>query len=116
MPTFDQRGQHVTYQYNAEGNINFGAATAPADITAELRKLLNELTKASQNGAIDAETAIDVKAKVEKAVIQADKPNPNKENILDNINSAKGLIEGIASAVGLVRGFAQAAEMVRRLL
>ncbi len=27
MPVFDQRGQKVTYQYNAAGDINFGNRT-----------------------------------------------------------------------------------------
>lgn len=116
MPTFDQRGQHVTYQYNVAGNMNFGSATTNDEVVTELKKLLQEIAKATNAGAIEPETSIDVKGKVEKAIIQADKPNPNKQSILDNINGAKTLIEGMASAVGLVSGFVQAIDMIRRVL
>jgi hypothetical protein len=114
MTTFDQRGQKVTYQYNVAGNINFGAVTSNADIVIELRKLLDEINKAVSVGAIDPENGIEIESKVKKAIVQAKKPKPDKQNILDNLEGAKKIIESIASAVGLVGGFVQAAEAVRR--
>ena len=114
MATFDQRGQHVNYQYNAAGNINFGAVASNADVVGELRKLLDEINKAISAGAIDPENGVDVESKVKKAIIQAEKPTPDKQSILENIEGAKKIIEGMVSAVGLVGGFVQAAEAVRR--
>ncbi len=116
MATFDQRGQKVIYQYNAAGNINFGSVATSADIVIELRKLLDEVTKAIEAGAIDSENGVDVEFKVKKAIVQAEKPKPDKQSILDNIDGAKKIIEGMASAVGLVSGFVQAVEVVRRIL
>jgi hypothetical protein len=116
MASFDQRGQKVTYQYNSAGNINFGAAETGVDVTKELKKLLKEINKATQAGAIDSENGIDIEAKIKKAIIQAEKPQPDKQSILENINGAKTIIEGLASAVGLIGGFIQAIEMVRRVL
>src|SRR6266498_1803415 len=107
MATFDQRGQKVTYQYNAAGNINFGAVASGADIATELKKLLDEVNKAISAGAIDPENGVDVEAKVKKAIIQAEKPKPEKQSILENIEGAKKIIEGIASATSLVVGFVQ---------
>jgi len=116
MATFDQRGQKVNYQYNATGNINFGAATSTADVVIELKKLLDEVNKAISSGAIDPESGVDVESKVKKAIIQVEKPKPDRKNILENIEDAKKIIEGMASATGLVVGFIEAAEMVRRFV
>jgi hypothetical protein len=116
MAIFDQRNQNVVYQYNVNGNINFGAVATVTDIVIELQKLLDETTKAVKAGVVDAEIGVDVEAKVKKAIVLAEKPKPEKQSILDNINGAIALIEGIVSAVGLVSGFAQAAEVVKRIL
>lgn len=116
MATFDQRGQKVTYQYNAAGNINFGAVIDSKDISLELKKLLTELNKIMETGSIDGEVGVEAEAKVKKAIIQSEKHKPDKQSILDNLLGAKTLIDGVASAAGLVSGFVQAADMVRRLL
>ena len=42
MAIFDQRGQRVTYQYNAAGDINFGAVQNRMDLVGELGKLQRE--------------------------------------------------------------------------
>lgn len=115
MATFDQRGQKVNTQYNASGNINFSAATTSTDVVIELRKLLDEINQAVQAGNINSEGGIDVEAKVKKAIVQMEKPKPDKQAILENINGAKEIIESMASAVGLVSGFAQAVEVIRRI-
>ena len=116
MATFDQRGQKVTYQYNAAGNIKFSSVTNETELSVELQKLLDEVTRAVRSGAVDAEIGADVEAKVKKTVIQSQKSDPNKQTILDNINGAKALIEGVTSAAGLVNGFVQAIETIRRVL
>ncbi len=115
MTAFDQRGQKVNNQINVAGNFNFGTNNS-ADISPELQKLLDEIKEVIKSGNVDAETGIDIEAKVKKAIVQAEKPNPDKNGILDNINGAKLLIEGMSSAVNLVTLFVQAADMVRRLL
>jgi myo-inositol-1-phosphate synthase len=55
MPVFDQRGQKVTYQYNAAGDINFGNVQNRADLISELKKLKDEISKAGEAEVIDAE-------------------------------------------------------------
>ena len=114
MTIFDQRGQHVTYQYNAAGNINFGAVQNPVDLTAELEKLLAEMQKASQAGAIDEETATDAEYQLKKAVQQAKKPEPDKKTILQHLTDAKAAIEGVAAAAGMVGALVKAAELVQK--
>jgi hypothetical protein len=116
MATFDQRGQNVNYQYNAAGNINFGAAVSSTDVAAELKKLLQEVNKATSAGAIDPEKSIDVESNIKKAVISAEKQQPDKQSILEHLNAAKAIIESLTSATGLIGGFVQAIEMIRRVL
>lgn len=113
--TFDQRGQAVTYQYNAAGDINIGAVQNRVELFDQLEKLRDELTKAADAKVIDAEVVSDARYQVEKAVIQAKKPEPDKKTIVDRLNEAKGLLQGIAAAAGMVEALAKAAELVQTL-
>ena len=115
MATFDQRGQKVNYQYNAAGNINFGSVQDKVDVSEELQKLLAEVRKAAEANVFGDEVAVDVEAKVKKAIIQSQKPESDKKTTIDYLNEAKALIEGITSASGLVAGIVQAIEMIRRV-
>jgi len=115
MATFDQRGQKVTYQYNAGGNINFGAVQSKDHVVAELQKLQAEVRKAAQAGALDDEIAIDVETEIKKAALQTQKPEPDKGQTISFLDRATALLRGITSAAGLVTGLTQAVEMIRRL-
>jgi hypothetical protein len=114
MAVFDQRGQHVNYQYNAAGNINFDSVKNSVDVVAELEKLQAELAKAAESGAIDEDAATDAEYQLKKAVQQAKKPNPEKKSILDHLTEAKAAIEGVAAAAGLVVALTQAAQVVQQ--
>src|SRR5574341_287514 len=116
MATFDQRGQIVNYQYNVAGNINFGIAKNKEELAAELQKLLEEIEKAKQAGVLDADIAIDAEAAIKKAVIQSNKPEPDKNSIIECLTKGKTLIEGFKHAAELVGGINQAIEVVRVLL
>jgi hypothetical protein len=116
MTVFDQRGQHVTYQYNAAGDINFGAVQNRMEVVAQLEKLQAELSRAVEAGVFDdEEIATDAEYQVKKAVQQAKKPEPDKKSILEHLGEAKALIEGVTAAAGLVGGLAQAAALVQQL-
>lgn len=111
---FDQRGQRVNYQYNAAGDINFGAVQSRMDLVGELEKLKAELVKAGGAQAIDAEVVTDAEYQITKAVQEAKKPEPKKETILERLDGAKKLIEGIAAAGGMVTALVKAAELVQK--
>lgn len=115
MAVFDQRNQKVNYQYNAAGDINFGAVQNRVDLANELEKLHIELVKAIKANVLDEDTATDAEYNLKKAVQQAKNPEPDKKSILEHLNEAKALIDGIASAAGLVSAFATAIELVHRL-
>jgi hypothetical protein len=115
MTVFDQRGQHVTYQYNAAGDINFGAVQNRMDVVAELEKLKAEFDRAAEAGVFsDEDTVIDAKYQLDKAASQAERPEPDKKTILEHLEGAKALITGVASAAGLVTALVEAADKVRQ--
>lgn len=114
MAVFDQRGQHVNYQYNAAGDINFGAVQNRQELVGQLEKFKAELAKAGDAQVIDAELVTDVEYQITKAVQEAKKPEPKKETILERVNGAKALIEGVTAAGGMVTALVKAAELVHK--
>jgi hypothetical protein len=116
MAVFDQRNQKVQYQYNAAGNINFASVQSNEDLLSELKKLRVEFDTAIEARVFEKKTAIDATYQLDKALIEAEEPKPNKTTIEEHLKEAKALIEGVAAATGLVTALAQAAELARRLL
>jgi hypothetical protein len=113
MATFDQQGQHITYQYNVAGDINVDTVQNWRDLVGELQRLQRKLADAAQEGVFDQETATAAPDRLTKAVQEAEKPAPDTTTILDHLSGAKTLIEGISAAGGLVTALVKAAEMVR---
>ena len=91
MASFDQRGQTVQYQYNANV-INFGAAQIPEDYLQQLKNFQSELTKAIDEKAIEGEAAIDVDSHLKKAILQAEQPAPNKKTLSEHLSQVKDLV------------------------
>ncbi len=112
---FDQRNQHVTYQYNAYGNINFGAVENTAGLVEELKKLQAELREATKQQAVTGDPAVDAQYNLDKAVLEAEKPAPDKKKLGDYLTTAKTAIEGVAAASGLVVAITKAVELVGKL-
>jgi hypothetical protein len=114
MAVFDQRGQQVTYQYNAAGDINFGAVQNRLDLVGELGKLQRELTQARQAGVFDEGVGTDAEYQLTKAVQEAKKPAPDKQMLLGHLGGAKTLVEDVAAAGGLVTALTRAMELVQQ--
>ncbi|MBN2003756.1 MAG: hypothetical protein JXA21_10400 [Anaerolineae bacterium] len=115
MTIFDQRGQHVTYQYNAYGNINIGAVENTAGLLEELKKLQAELQRAIEEKAVTGRPASEARYNMEQAVFEAEEPKPDKKKLTDYLTAAKTAIEGIAAVGGLVAALTKAAELVGTL-
>src|SRR5947209_20541808 len=109
------RGQHVTNQYNAGRDMNFGVIQTPADLITALEQLNEQFTQAREAGDLSEETAVDAQYQVTKAVQQAKKPDPDKKTMLDHLNTAKTLIEEATAASGLVTALAAAIQIVQKL-
>lgn len=114
MALFDQRGQHVNTQYNAQ-QMNFGAIQNSMDLVAELEKLKEEVARARTNGLLDKKQATDADYQITKAAQEAEEAKPNKKTILDHLSTAKALIEGVSAAGGLVMALTGAIEAVQKL-
>lgn len=112
MAIFDQHGQHVNYQYNAAGDINLGSVQNQVQLVEELGKLKSELSKAAEAQMIDAEVFTDADYQMTKAIQQAKKPEPNKKNVMDHLNSAKSVLEGVTAASGIVTGLNKVVQLV----
>jgi hypothetical protein len=113
MTIFDQRGQIVNYQYNVNGEINFASVQNRFEVVDELKKLQAEIISAGEAGALQAETSVDLEALLKKAIIQAQKPEPEKKSILSYLDNAKLLIEGAVDTAGLLTGISDAIEAVK---
>jgi len=112
--TYNQQGQQVTYQYNAAGNINFGAVQNRQDLIVELEKLQADLSKAVDDPSIDADVVLDAETAVRKAIVQAKKPEPDKKTILDRLNEAKALLAGVGAAAGAIEALLKAVDFVQK--
>jgi hypothetical protein len=115
VANFDMRGQHVTNQYNAGRDMNFGAVQTPADLITVLEQLNEQFTQAKEAGVLSEETATDAQYQITKATQQAKNPDPDKKTILDHLTTAKMLIEGVTAASGLVTALAAAMQIVQKL-
>jgi hypothetical protein len=115
MSVFDQRGQHVNYQYNAHGDINFGQVQDRAQLAQELDRLRQELTEAARQQAIDAETEADASYQLQKAALQARQSEPDKQSLLGYLQKAKGLVDGVNAAAGIASGIGEAIACVQDL-
>jgi YD repeat-containing protein len=111
VSTFDQRGQQVTYQYNAAGNINIAAIRDKTELADELAKFAGEIQRAREAKAIDQEVAVEAEYHVLQASKEAKKKEPGKASILEHMGKAKALLEDVAEAAGLVTALVKAAEV-----
>ena len=115
MATFDQRGQSVGYQYNAAGDINFGPVQNRAELVNELTKLTAEFDRAAQAHVFSEEVAIAAGADLKLLTVEAKKPEPNQQTMLQRLNSAKTLIKGVTATAGLVTALTKASELIQKL-
>ena len=118
MTVFDQRHQKVKYQYNFAGNVDLDAVQSKAELIEQLEKLQAELARATQQGALEEE-GIQAKSQVEMAVLQAQKPEPDKNKILGYLTQAKDVIAGVTTTVaatsGLLAALQKAVELAQRI-
>jgi hypothetical protein len=115
MTVFDQRGQTVKYQYNIAGNVDLSTVNNSPEFLEQLTKLQAEMKEAIEKQAIEGEEATDAKYHLDKAVHEAEKPDPDKKKLKDHLLDAKMAIEGIAAVGGLIAALTKAVELVEKL-
>jgi hypothetical protein len=114
MATFDQHKQKVNYQYNAAGNINFGAEDTGQQIATELEKLEAEVGKARDANVISKLTAAKASTHLLEAAEEAKQLKPNKKTVLERLNSAKGVLTGINAVAGIIEAASKAYDVVEK--
>jgi hypothetical protein len=112
---FDQRNQHVGYQYNAAGDININAAQTKDELAAELDKLRIEIGRAREAKAVDSDVAVEADYHLLQASKEAKKDEPDKESFLDHVGKAKALLDDAAAAAGLATALMKAAEVAQQI-
>jgi hypothetical protein len=115
MSVFDQRGQHVNYQYNSAGDINFLNVRSNVDFSRELQELRKEFVTAVKANVLENSVSQNIDIKIQRAAEESEKETPSKKTILDNLMEAKALIEGVAAAAGLFTALSQAIEVAKGL-
>lgn len=116
VTVFDQRGQQVTYQYNAAGNIRIADANSSEDLAEELAKLRAEIERAKLAGVVTEDTAIETQFHLLEASRELEGAKPDQKSILSNIGKARALLDDVAAAAGLVTALVKAAEVVGHVL
>jgi beta-galactosidase beta subunit len=116
MATFDQRQQQVHgNQYNAARDINFGEIKTREDFVDALNTLHKQVEDVQPTNDDETETAVDIKANLEKAIIEANKENPDKGKIRKFLDKASDFAKTTAAFAGMVTIFHKAAEALQAL-
>ncbi len=103
MATFNQQGQSVHTQYNAE-TINFNKVSTADDFRQQLLSVQSELQKAREAGAVTDDQAIDAEYQLNKALAQAKKPAPDRKTLVEHLSSAKDLVSGVSGLATAIAG------------
>jgi hypothetical protein len=113
MAQFNQTGQHVGYQYNAD-TINFGGVQNRAELTEGLERLQGEIDKATRAGVFDAQIAGAVENHISKAIQETKSQSPDKKSILDHLGGVSSLIKGVSAAGSLAGAVMEAIKIVHK--
>jgi hypothetical protein len=115
MSVFDQRGQHVNYQYNINNSINLDTVRSKEDLVVELQKIKTEIALAGDSNAIESEAVTEAQYQLQKAIDQSTKPVPDKKAVIEYLSTAKDVVKGFVAASGLVTGIAKAIDIIQSL-
>lgn len=115
VTVFDQRGQHVEYQFNAAGNINIEQVETTTQLSKEIEKLREEIARAKQSGVVSEEIAIEAQYHMLEASREVTSKEPNKSKLLEHIGKVKELLKDISALAGLVTGLVKLIEVAAKL-
>jgi hypothetical protein len=114
MATFNQQGQHVNNQFNAE-NIHIGNISNSGELVAQVQQLITHVDRAAADGSIPATRAASVKEELEAVKNEAGKPAAEKTTLVKHLTKAQEILKGITAAGGLVDGLKQLIKVIGNL-
>jgi hypothetical protein len=115
VSVFDQRGQQVSYQYNAAGDININAVSDKDGLRDQLEKLRAEVEHAKGLRAIDPDIAVESQYHLLQAAKEVQQKNPDKPSVIEHLSKAKRLLENVAAVGGLVTALLKAVEVADKI-
>lgn len=113
---FDQRNQHVNYQFNAAGDINLGAVQNRSEFINQLELIKQELSKALAGQVISELTESKAKTQILEAIEEAKKPEPDKNSLLAYLWQATDYLKDITAIAGIVDAITKAYKWVESFL
>jgi len=113
---FDQRGQHVEYQFNVAGNINLDDVQSVDQLVNQIAHLRAEIDQAKRVGAVPEDVAVEAQYHLLEASRQAKSERPDRSTLLDNIRRAKDLLKDISAVASLVTTLAKLADVAMKLI
>jgi hypothetical protein len=113
---FDQRGQHVDYQFNVAGNINLDGVQSVDQLVNQITHLRAEIDQAKRVGAVPEDIAVEAQYHLLEASRQAKSERPDRSTLLDNIRKAKDLLKDISAVASLVNALAKLADVAMKLI
>ncbi len=116
VSVFDQRGQHIQYQFNSAGDININSIDSVDRIVAELGKFRAEIDKAKVGNAITEDIAIQAQYHLLEASREVASKKPDRSAILQAISKTTGLLKSTAALTGLVTALTKLSEVVKDLI
>ena len=116
MSVFDQRGQHVQYQFNAAGDINIDSINSTEHIATELAKFRAEIDKAKIANAISEEIATKSQDYLLEAEREVRVKKSKQSSVLSAIGKAIDILKSTASMAGLVTSLTKLAKVVKDLI
>lgn len=127
QPVFDQRGQRVHGpQTNIAGGVHTGgglfnsgvlkqgAAPSSVKVVEELRRLLEMVKEAGEQGVLDEDRVIDVEGALRKALRQAEKGQPKVNLIVGHLSKAQAIVAEVGAAHDLMGALARILRMVKQ--
>jgi hypothetical protein len=115
MAVFDQRGQHVVYQYNAAHDINIASVVNGEDLAKQLERVREELRRARSANVISEEQSIEPEFHLGKAIVKTREAKPDKDGILSHLGKVTEAVRGIAALAGFAQTVKDAVQKVRAL-
>lgn len=112
MAQFDQRGQHVTNQINADTVTDFNQHSTPTHNQNEFTGLLESI----KQQLLSSEISVNLETEIDKAIQESAEPEPNKQAILKHLTKAKTLLEGVTKGSGVITSIGKAIQVVRDVL
>ncbi|MDA0967683.1 MAG: hypothetical protein O2970_12130 [Proteobacteria bacterium] len=100
MAIFNQQGQKVKYQLNAD-TIHFGGVKTSGDLINVLQEFKDVLDQANKEKVLESKDAKEASEVIDKVIVETKSNNPDKNKIsgyLSLLTILVGKVDGLVSA------------------